>query len=49
MIKNGNRYDYKGFLKVDSSKEIYQICDVRINKKEIILSVMVPTILQLVK
>ncbi|MGB5376588.1 hypothetical protein [Muriicola sp.] len=35
-----NNRAYKGLLQLDGSREIYQICDVNFNKKEIILSII---------
>jgi hypothetical protein len=38
MIRNNKTRNYKGFLKIIATKEIYQICEVSMTKKEIILS-----------
>ena len=46
-MKKTNR-NYRGLLQIDATKEIYQICEISINKKEMILSVISPTILSLV-
>ena len=43
-----NNRDYKGILQIDSTREIYQICDVNFNKKEIILSIIPSNILKVV-
>ena len=40
--------NYKGLLRIDATKEIYQICEISINKNEMILSVISPTILSLI-
>jgi hypothetical protein len=45
MIKQRKNKRIKGFLKMDGSKEIYQICEVSVTKKEIILSVLSPALL----
>ncbi len=37
---------YKGLLQLDGNREIYQICDVNFNKKEIILSIIPSNILK---
>lgn len=37
-----NNRSHKGLLQIDGIREIYQICDVNFNNKEIILSI-VPT------
>ena len=43
-----NNRAYKGILQVDGTREIYQICDVNFNKKEIILSIIPSNILKVV-
>jgi len=48
MIKQRKNNRIKGFLEMEAGSEIYQICEVNVNKKEIILSVLYPTIWQLV-
>ena len=48
MIKQRKNSRIKGFLEMEAGREIYQICEVNINKNEIILSVLSPTLLQLV-
>ncbi len=35
-----NNRAYKGLLQLDGNREIYQICEVNINQKEIILSII---------
>ncbi len=47
-MKKVAKNKYKGFIKMESTHEIYQICEVSFNKKEIILSVLAPTVLQLI-
>ncbi|MBT8279965.1 MAG: hypothetical protein KJO16_00175 [Muriicola sp.] len=42
------RKNYKGLLQIDSTQEVYQICEVQITQKEMILSVIVPTVLKLI-
>lgn len=44
--KTGN---YKGFLKINATKEIYQICEVSMTKKEIILSLNTSSVTHLDK
>ncbi|NHF58578.1 hypothetical protein FK220_004465 [Flavobacteriaceae bacterium TP-CH-4] len=48
MKTPGRKKRNKGFIRMDATKEVYQICEVHINKKEIILSVLTPTVLQLI-
>ena len=48
MIEQRKNRRIKGFMEMEADKEIYQICEVNINKNEIILSVLSPTLLQLV-
>jgi len=42
------RKNYKGLLRIDSTQEVYQICEVHMTQKEMILSVMTPTVLKLI-
>ncbi|WP_372945391.1 hypothetical protein [Muriicola sp.] len=37
-----------GLLTIESNNEIYKICDVQITQTEFIISVMAPTVLQLI-
>ncbi len=39
---NKNRNILKGFIEFDKSSEVYQIWDIDINKKEIILKILAP-------
>jgi hypothetical protein len=39
---------HSGLLTIESNNEIYKICDVQITQTEFILSVMAPTVLQLI-
>ncbi len=48
MIEQRKNRRIKGFMEMEVGREIYQICEVNINKNEIILSVLSPTLLQLV-
>ena len=48
MIKQRKNSRIKGYLEMEADREIYQICEVSVNKNEIILSVLSPTLLQLV-
>lgn len=48
MIKQRKNRRIIGFLEMEADKEIYQICEVNVNKNEIIFSVLSPTLLQLV-
>lgn len=48
MSKQRKNSRIKGFLEMEADREIYQICEVNVNKNEIILSVLSPTLLQLV-
>ncbi|MEK6152176.1 hypothetical protein WIW50_02905 [Flavobacteriaceae bacterium 3-367] len=48
MKTTGKKRRYKGFLKTGSPTKVYPIYDISINQKEIVLSVVAPTILQLV-
>ncbi|MBT8264102.1 MAG: hypothetical protein HKN52_07660 [Eudoraea sp.] len=43
-----NNKNYKGLVQIDATKEIYQLCEISVNKKEMILSVIGPTMLSLV-
>lgn len=42
------RKNYKGLLRIDATQEVYQICEVHMTKKEMILSVVTPTVLKLI-
>lgn len=39
---NVNNNTLKGFLECDQSSEVYQIWDIDVNKKEIVLRVLTP-------
>ncbi len=39
---------HNGLLTIESNNEIYRICDVQITQTEFIISVMAPTVLQLI-
>ena len=47
-MKSKARKKYSGFVKMGDTKKGYQICELSINKKEIILSIVTPTVLQLI-
>ncbi len=48
MTKKTLKRQSKGFAEIAASKEVYQLSEVSSNKKELILSVLTPTILQFV-
>ena len=47
-MKKNVENKYRGFVKMKSTQEVYQICDVSVNKKELILSILAPTVMQLI-
>lgn len=42
MTKSGKLKKSLGYLEISKSRNIYQICDVSINRKEIVLSTLTP-------
>ncbi len=39
---------YRGFIRIDATKEIYQVCEISIDKKEITLSLLISHTLHLI-
>jgi len=39
---NKNNKTLKGFIECDKSSEVYQIWDIDVNKKEIVLKILAP-------